>query len=141
MIRTFAFGGVFGFLLVRAGATRYDVIARMFLFEDPHLAIVMAAAVAVAAVGIHALGASRWATAPDGGCPLGGESAPRPTLVPGALLFGIGWGLTGTCPGTALAQLGEGRLVGLFTAAGVFLGSWIFAARERRATPGGPASG
>lgn len=133
MIRTFAFGVVFGALLSGAGATRYDVIARMFLFEDPHLAIVMAVAIVVAAFGIRFLGGRRWATAEDGSCPLGGESSPKATLVPGALLFGVGWGLTGSCPGTALAQLGEGRWMAAFTILGVFLGSALFARSERAA--------
>lgn len=32
------------------------------------------------------------------------------TTVPGALLFGVGWAVTGGCPAAVLVQLGEGRL-------------------------------
>lgn len=34
-------------------------------------------------------------------------------LVIGGMLFGIGWGLLGYCPGTAVGALGEGRIDGL----------------------------
>lgn len=133
MIRPFVFGAAFGFLLTRAGATRYDVIAKMFLFEDFHLAIVMAVAIGVAAVGIHLLGGKRWATGAGGACPLAEAKPASSTLVPGALIFGVGWGLTGSCPGTALAGLGEGRLVALFTVLGLFLGTAFYARQQRTA--------
>ena len=47
-------------------------------------------------------------------------------MLAGALLFGVGWALSGTCPGTALAQIGEGRLVGLYTASGILLGTALY---------------
>jgi uncharacterized membrane protein YedE/YeeE len=42
------------------------------------------------------------------------------------LLFGVGWGLSGSCPGTALVQLGSGHAVAAFTIAGIVLGNWLF---------------
>jgi len=71
---------------------------------DPSLAVVMAAGLAVASVG-YALARqrpplldsqSRWPTK---------KNIDRP-LVAGAILFGIGWGLVGLCPGPAIANLG-----------------------------------
>jgi uncharacterized membrane protein YedE/YeeE len=44
----------------------------------------------------------------------------------GGIVFGVGWALSGACPGTALAQLGEGKLYALATIAGITLGTWIF---------------
>jgi uncharacterized protein len=53
-------------------------------------------------------------------------------LLGGALLFGVGWGVAGTCPGTALAQIGEGRLAGLVTLTGILLGAWLEGWQTRR---------
>jgi hypothetical protein len=70
---------------------------------DPTLAVVMAAGLAVTAIG-YALArrrpplfdtSSRWPTA---------TAIDRP-LISGAVLFGIGWGLVGLCPGPAIANL------------------------------------
>ncbi len=47
--------------------------------------------------------------------------------IPGALIFGLGWGISGACPGTVLAQIGEGKLFGLFTFAGMIFGTYIYA--------------
>ena len=45
----------------------------------------------------------------------------------GTLRVGIGWGLSGTCPGTALVQLGGGHIIALTTIAGILLGNWLYA--------------
>jgi uncharacterized membrane protein YedE/YeeE len=72
---------------------------------DPSLAFVMGGAVSVAFIGFTLAG--RRAT------PLLAETFRRPTasgidssLLGGAVLFGLGWGLAGFCPGPALAALG-----------------------------------
>jgi len=120
--RILLFGVVFGFVLSRVGATDYDAIAGMFLLEDFHLAGVMGVAVVVAAIGLGVVrrarsGAlARWAL-------LVQEKPMKPGLVLGAVLFGAGWAITGTCPGTGLAQLGEGKVIALFTVCGMLLGT------------------
>ncbi len=48
----------------------------------------------------------------------------RNTIV-GAAIFGIGWGLSGVCPGPAYAGLGAGEWPLLWVVAGLFLGAWI----------------
>jgi uncharacterized protein len=45
----------------------------------------------------------------------------------GGLLFGVGFALTGYCPGTAAAALGQGSWDALFGMAGLIAGSWMFA--------------
>ena len=74
---------------------------------DPSLAFVMGVGLAVAAVG--------FAVARRRPAPLFAETFELPTrrdidaeLLGGAALFGVGWGLSGFCPGPALAALGQG---------------------------------
>jgi len=47
-------------------------------------------------------------------------------IVLGGSLFGIGWALTGLCPGTSMGALGEGRLHALFAIAGMLTGAMLF---------------
>jgi uncharacterized membrane protein YedE/YeeE len=44
----------------------------------------------------------------------------------GGLLFGAGWALSGACPGTSLVQVGEGKLVALFTVVGILTGTYLY---------------
>ena len=119
-------GALFGFLLSRAGATTFDFYAELFLFTNLQLLWVIATAGAVGIVGtfvLKRLQARAWADRQ----PLSFEGKPmRKTLVLGALLFGIGWGLSGACPGTAAAMLGEGKLLAGFTLIGILLGTYLY---------------
>ncbi len=48
----------------------------------------------------------------------------HPATVPGGVLFGAGWALSGGCPAVTLVQLGEGQYFALYTLAGILLGAW-----------------
>lgn len=126
-----ASGALFGFLLSAARATDYSAIRGMFLLEDLHLFGVIGVAVATAALGL-------WLVRRAGARALGGASislAPKPyhrAVFLGGIVFGVGWALSGTCPGTALAQLGEGKAYALATVLGIVGGTWL---RQRQASP------
>lgn len=82
---------------------------------SPNLAGVMLGAIAVHAVWL------RWSA--QTGAPLASLPPARPTsvdskLLVGAALFGVGWGLSGYCPGPSVVALGSGALgVGVFLVA------------------------
>lgn len=119
-------GTLFGFLMSRAGATNPDYYAKLFLFEDLQLLWVILFAILVGVTGIYIL-QKISAHSLIGNVKLRFEKRPmRKGLVLGALLFGIGWGLTGSCPGTVPAMLGEGRVLTFFTLIGLVLGTYIY---------------
>jgi uncharacterized membrane protein YedE/YeeE len=127
-----ACGALFGFLLSRARASDYEAIRGMFLLTDLHLFGVIGVAVATAAVGLFAL--RRSAVRSLGGEPIAIACKPyRRAVLAGGLVFGAGWALSGTCPGTALTQLGEGKLYALATVAGILAGTWLQEAQSRSA--------
>lgn len=124
------FGIVFGFILSRAGATTYDYYAQLFLFQDLQLLWVIVTAGAVGVVGVYFFKAikarSLFEKQP---IDFQGKSYIK-TLMPGSLIFGLGWGLAGACPGTVLAMLGEGKLGAIFTIAGVLLGTYLYGVQQ-----------
>lgn len=138
----FAAGLLFGLgLTVSAMIDPAKVLAFLDIAGDwdPSLAIVMACAIPVAAIGFW-WGANRRsppstavAGAPDGQSARWGIDA---RLVIGAVLFGAGWGLAGYCPGPGMVALGLGRPgSGLFVAsllAGMALFEMTRVRRARR---------
>lgn len=111
-----AFGLGLGFSLSRIGFTDYEQVRSMFLFEDLRLFATFVGAVVVTFAGFALLSRHQ-------------RPARQPIhrgILPGALLFGTGWALTGACPGVILAQLGEGRVYALLTLAGMLGGSWLY---------------
>lgn len=117
------FGVAFGFVLSRSGAADYNVIQGMFLFERFQLYGVLAVGVGVTAPGIWLLKKiGKTAT----GEPLKVKAKPlhRGTVVGGAL-FGVGWALTGMCPGPVLVNMGEGKIYAIAAFAGVLAGTYL----------------
>jgi uncharacterized protein len=98
---------------------------------DPSLAFVMAGATAVAAIA--------FAVARRRNSALLGDAMQLPAtrdidrrLVIGSLLFGIGWGVAGFCPGPGLVALGMGEFKALVFVAAMLSGMGIFEWLERR---------
>lgn len=118
-------GALFGFFLARSGATSFERIRGMFLLTDFHLYGVIGGAIAVGAPGLWLLKRREASKKPKDQLPFPKRQFRLGTWA-GAIVFGIGWGLSGTCPGTSLAQLGEGRYFALATVAGIFLGNYVF---------------
>lgn len=128
------FGAAFGFLLSRAGATTYDFYAKLFLFEDLQLLWVIATAAAIGAIGVSIIKKARARSVFDS-TPIAFNGKPyKKSLIPGSVLFGLGWGLAGACPGTALAMLGEGKLGALFTLTGIVVGTWLYGVQQSTGT-------
>lgn len=116
-------GALFSVGLSLAGMTRPSkVLAFLDLFGhwDPSLALVMVGAIAVSAVAFRVSSRlaspaldTRFHAPPEGG-------AVGPRLLLGAATFGVGWGLSGLCPGPAVASLVSGNFGSV-----VFVGSML----------------
>jgi uncharacterized protein len=127
------FGTGFGFMLSWARITDYDVIRNMLLFKELDVYFMMGAAMVTAAAGVRLLRAA-GVKAVVGGEPLNWTlTNPARHHVYGSLLFGLGWGIAGTCPGPIAAQLGRGQWAAWFTVAGVFAGVALFGYLKERA--------
>lgn len=132
---TLLLGAVFGFAITSVRASEYDMIHGMFVGRDLTVAWVMITAIMVGILGMRLLRAGGLRTIT--GDPVKISTKPLGRLSPlGAAIFGAGWGLSGACPGTVLAQLGSGKLMALFTLAGMILGTYTYALLRERAGGG-----
>ena len=113
-------GVIFGYLLQRARVIRYDKQVGALRLIDMTIVKFMLSTVLVAMVGTYLL--------KDLGLV---KLSIKPTLLGGVLLggilFGIGWGFLGYCPGTALGALGEGRFDALWGILGMLAGAGLYA--------------
>ena len=98
---------------------------------DPSLAFVMAGAIAVAALAF-ALAKTRTMSFLGRDIMLPGSSDIDRRLVIGSLLFGIGWGVAGFCPGPGLVALGMGEIKALVFVGAMLAGMGLFELLERR---------
>jgi uncharacterized membrane protein YedE/YeeE len=113
-------GIIFGFLLQKAQVLRYDKQVGALRLMDMTILKFMLSAIVVSTIGIYFL-------KDVGVIQLSIKSTSIGAQVIGGLVFGVGWGLLGYCPGTAAGALGEGRLDGLWGVLGMLGGGALYA--------------
>jgi len=126
----FVLGTMFGLLLSRSGAADYDYIQAMFRLENVQLFGIIGTAIAVTAPGLWLL-QRRGRTLT--GAPLVVTRKPlHPGNVVGGVLFGVGWSITGMCPGPILVNIGEGKVYAVSALAGALVGASLFSSLYER---------
>ncbi|QDX39403.1 DUF6691 family protein [Salarchaeum sp. JOR-1] len=120
----FAGGLVFGLGLAISGMARPEVVLDFLQFDDFGLIFVMGGAAVV--TGITFAVATRYLDR----APLTASEYTRRVkefdrnVVVGGAIFGVGWGLSGICPGAAYASFGVGNYVILWAIGGMFVGAY-----------------
>lgn len=114
------FGTAFGFLLHKAGVSDYNVLIGALRLTDLTVLRVIISAILVGSIIIYVLGKFGMV---------------RPHIKPthyanniiGGLVFGVGFGLWGYCPGTGAAALGQGSWDAAWGIFGMVIGSYVYA--------------
>jgi uncharacterized protein len=133
LIPYFALGTAFGFVLVEAEVVSWFRIQEMFRFDAFHMYGIIGAAVLTAALSLLLI--KRLAMRGPDGQPLG---LPPKTVgtgiryVAGGSLFGLGWALTGACPGPLVALVGAGVPVMAIAVLSALAGTWTYASLRPR---------
>jgi len=118
-------GGIFfGFGLAFGGMAKQEIVLSFLQLKDLGLLLLLGGSALVTALTINIV--PKFLKKPI----LGGvfkkrtRTLTKRTII-GAIIFGVGWGLSGLCPGSAMASLGIGNLPALTGIAGMFLGAYI----------------
>lgn len=129
----FFIGLLFGLGLLLSGMTDPGKIQGFLDLAgtwDPSLAFVMAGAIAVG-VFAFALARRRTLSVLGGAMQLPTATAIDRRLVLGSLVFGVGWGLAGFCPGPGLVSMASGEVKGLVFVLALLVGMVVFESAER----------
>jgi hypothetical protein len=103
-------GLALGYVVGNIGFGDYAELNRMFTFQDLRMLLAFAGAVAIIVVVFGVLGVRRTPGRIHAG------------VIPGAVLFGTGWAISGGCPAIPIVQVASGYLPALVTIAGVVVG-------------------
>jgi len=123
----FLLGAAFGIVIVEAEVISWFRIQEMFRFDAFHMYGIIGAAVVTAAISILTI--KRLDIRGRDGTPLG--LAPKSIgtgvrYMAGGTMFGLGWALTGACPGPLVALVGAGMPVMLVTILSALGGTWTY---------------
>lgn len=124
LLAVLAGGILFGFGLTWSTMIQPEVVLSFLRFQDFGLLLVLGGAVVVTAIAYQL--APRLMRKPLFEASFGKHpSSLDASTLGGAAIFGIGWGLSGVCPGPAIAGLGAGNWPLLIALAGMFAGAWV----------------
>ena len=105
-----------GIFLHRTGFSSYGPLRKMFLLREFRLIGVFAVGLVLASLGFYFFSDK--------------EALPEKIFhkgsIPGGIIFGLGWFMTGACPAVPVVQLGEGKGLAFLTLSGVLFGTVLY---------------
>lgn len=120
-----AIGFGFGFVLERSGFGRADKLAAQFFLRDMTVFKVMFSAIVTAMLGFVLLDAAGLVSLAETREHIASWTFIGPMLA-GGLLLGVGFIISGYCPGTSIVASASGNVDGMFAVGGVVAGTWIY---------------
>ena len=121
-------GTMFGIVMSKSEAISWYRIQEMFRFESFHMYGIIGTAVIVGAIGVFLAKRMGWKTVEGKEWSLKDKDMSIPRYLFGGTIFGLGWALTGACPGPMFVLLGHGIwLVGLIIISATF-GTYVYGA-------------
>ncbi len=124
-IKYLIIGALFGIILVKSEVISWFRIQEMFRLQAFHMYGIIGSAIVVGMISILLIKRFQIKT-------ISGEAVTIPTKefhwgnVYGGLIFGLGWAITGACPGPLFAQIGSGFLVVTVTLLSAIAGTWFY---------------
>ena len=124
-IKFLVVGLLFGIILVKSQVISWFRIQEMFRLQAFHMFGIIGSAIVVAMISIQLIKRFYLKTIQH-----------EPVVIPdkkfhwgnvyGGLIFGLGWAITGACPGPLFAQIGSGFGVIMITLLSAIAGTWVY---------------
>lgn len=130
-ILTLLVGVWFGVILVKSEVVSWQQINDMFYFRSAYMYLVIASAVVVGAISVFILRRAEARTI-EGGAIVIQKKPFHKGVIFGGTIFGMGWAITGACPGPIYAQIGSGTLLAISTFLGAIMGMYLYALLQQK---------
>ncbi len=124
-VKYLVMGILFGIILTKAEVISWFRIQEMFRLQSFHMYGVIGSAIVTGAISVFII--KKWQLKTIYGEPI--ELPQKPVnkgQFLGGLLFGMGWAITGACPGPLFAQIGSGSTVVIVTLLSAIAGTWVY---------------
>ena len=119
-------GLVFGIVLVKSEVISWFRIQAMFRFQEAHMYLIIGSAVVTGAITLFIVKRLHMKTVSGEEIYIR-EKPFNKGIVAGGIIFGMGWAITGACPGPIYAQIGSGAYMALVTFVSALLGAYLYA--------------
>lgn len=118
-------GILLGIIFIKGEIISWFRIQEMFRFQSFHMFGIIGSAIAVGIISIFLIRKYDIKTIDGEKVKIATKEFNKGTIY-GSLIFGIGWALTGACPGPLYAQIGSGFLAVGVTLISATFGTWVY---------------
>ena len=118
-------GVLFGIVFVKAEIVSWFRIQEMFRLDSFHMYGVIGSAVIVGLISVQIIKRLKLKTLQNEQVTIPDKTFNKGQIY-GGLLFGVGWAITGACPGPLFAQIGSGYLAIVVTLLSAIAGTWTY---------------
>jgi len=118
-------GTLFGIVFVKAEIISWFRIQEMFRLESFHMYGVIGSAVMVGVISVWIIKKFNVKTIYGEKIEFHPKAFNKGNVI-GGLIFGLGWAITGACPGPLFAQIGSGTTVIVVTLLSAIAGTWVY---------------
>jgi uncharacterized membrane protein YedE/YeeE len=130
-LKYLAVGLVFGIVFVKGEIVSWFRIQEMFRLESFHMYGVIGTAVVIGIISVQIIKRFHIKTIYGEPIELHNKEFNKGQVI-GGLIFGLGWGITGACPGPLFAQIGYGYLPIVVTFISAVAGTWVYGLLRER---------
>lgn len=121
-------GILFGIIMTKSEAISWYRIQEMFRFESFHMYGIIGVAVVAGAILLQLIRRNNWQTYMGTAMDLNPKEKTFWRYIIGGTIFGLGWAMTGACPGPLYVLVGNGLLVVLVIIVSAVFGTLIYGA-------------
>lgn len=124
-------GLLFGVIAVKSEIISWYRIQEMFRLQSFHMYGVIGTAVVTGLISIWLIKKFNWKTLQGEEVVIHKKQFHKGNII-GGLIFGLGWAITGACPGPLFAQIGSGSLVVIVTLLSAVAGTWVYGLMQEK---------
>ena len=125
-LRFFVIGILFGIIMTKSEAISWYRIQEMFRFQSFHMYGIIGSALAVGVLGVYLMKRYRTPAVDDAPIEFRDKTGSWVRYLGGGTIFGLGWALSGMCPGPMFTLVGAGFSVVLVVIASAMLGTFVY---------------
>lgn len=125
-LRYIFYGIIFSIILIKVEAISWFRIQEMFLFDSFHMFGVLFSGIGVTLIGVQIIKRLNKGRSKENQIPLQKKELRIKANLAGGILFGIGWAITGACPGPIYALIGLNVWPALVVLVGALIGTYVY---------------
>jgi len=118
-------GTFFGFILIKAEVISWFRIQEMFRFQSFHMYGIIGSAIIVGMISLLIIKKYKIKTFSGDEIKIAPKEFTKGNVI-GGLLFGLGWAMTGACPGPLYALIGSGLPIVIVTLLSAVFGTYVY---------------